>query len=386
MRVFYVDPMSYHNLALYDRSLIGNLAPDIQVTLWGNDRYEFGDDRHVRRIYRYSGKPLPLKAAHYLLAHLRLLSAIRREQPGVLHMQWAKAPRLDLLLFALARRVCPGLRIVFTAHDGLGTDGEGWAQKGLRRVMGASDLVIVHTETTKRELTERGGIPPDRIRVIPHGLLDVEELPGGEKTFLSHEHSSRTVFGVLGAMNQYKGTDIAVEAWRSSEVLSGSGDALLIVAGKDEGKAPEGALPPNVLVERRSLSNGEFAALLRDVDVLVMPYRTISQSGLLLSAIGARTLLLVSRAGELTAPFRFGPVGWVLEKTDVPSLRSLLESILAEVRAKGLPTVDETVWEALEEHYSWRKAGELTTAAYRELLPPESRNATGPFGTGRRWK
>ncbi|HCL79909.1 MAG TPA: hypothetical protein DIC53_08080 [Synergistaceae bacterium] len=367
MKVLYSDPMSYRNLALYDRSLLKNLDADIQVLFWGNERYEFQDGPSVNRIYRYSGKPMPLKAASYLLSQVKLLCALRRHRPQVLHVQWTRMPRVDRLVFALARRVCPRLKVVFTCHDGLGLHGTKMQSRAVKELCLSADRVVVHTETTRAELTERGGIPPERVRVVHHGPLAVDDLPRDGGTLFFEKDPSKVVFGVLGIMSPYKGTDIAVEAWRSSEILAGADDALLVVAGEPGGVSLPEDLPRNVTVVPRKLTNEEFASLLRSVDIVVMPYRRISQSGLLLSALGARKLLLVSRAGELDAPFLFGRPGWVLEKTDVPSLRSLLESIVTEVRERGLPAVDEAVWEALDRHYSWKEAGRLTSALYREL-------------------
>lgn len=367
MKVFYVDPMSYHNLALYDRSLLESLDGGEEVLFWGNERYELQDGPPVRRVFRYSGKPLPLTGVSYLLSQARILHALRRHRPQVLHVQWSKMLRVDRLFFALARRVCPGLKVVFTCHNGLALYGKRGRFQAMKALCLSADRVVVHTETTKTELVEQGGIPPERVRVIHHGPLEVAGFPSDGEEPLFEKGSSKVTFGVLGTMALYKGTDIAVEAWCGSEVLAQADDALLVVAGRSGGAPLPEVLPPNVVMIRRELTNGEFAFLLRTVDVVVMPYRLISQSGLLLSALNARKLLLVSRAGELDAPFRFGRPGWVLEETDVPSLRALLESILGEVREKGLPEVPRAVWEALDRQYGWKQAGHLTSMLYREL-------------------
>ena len=52
------------------------------------------------------------------------------------------------------------------------------------------------------------------------------------------------------------------------------------------------------------LSDNEFNDLIEKSDVLIFPYRKISQSGVLLTALAHRKPVLVSRVGGLTQPLK----------------------------------------------------------------------------------
>ena len=86
-----------------------------------------------------------------------------------MHWQWAPSPALDLK--ALRRRPPRARATVFTAHDVLPRRSRGaaplWAE-----LYASCDRVIVHGAASRRALlVEVGGIPAERIAVIPHTLL-----------------------------------------------------------------------------------------------------------------------------------------------------------------------------------------------------------------------
>ena len=59
-------------------------------------------------------------------------------------------------------------------------------------------------------------------------------------------------------------------------------------------------------------------------DVLLLPYKEISQSGVLLSGLKYKKTFIVSNVGGLTQPFNLGKVGWVLENNTTSCLRDRL--------------------------------------------------------------
>ena len=87
-----------------------------------------------------------------------------------MHWQWAPLPALDLQ--GAARRRARGAgATVFTAHDVLPRRSRDaaplWAE-----LYASCDRVIVHGAASRdRLLVEVGGVPPERIAVIPHALL-----------------------------------------------------------------------------------------------------------------------------------------------------------------------------------------------------------------------
>ena len=96
----------------------------------------------------------------------------------------------------------------------------------------------------------------------------------------------KLVFATMGSQSPYKGTDLICDAFLSSEVLKNNDDVFLIIAGAGDIATPEKFMQcSNVWVANYSLSDSEFQAIMRLTDVMLLPYRKISQSGVLLTAI-----------------------------------------------------------------------------------------------------
>ena len=92
-----------------------------------------------------------------------------RRAPGdadVVHYQWLTLPGLD-------RRLLPPTRPrVMTAHYILPPDASRRAARSARKVFGAMDAVVAHSEHGAARLRDEVGLPAERVRVIPHGAFD----------------------------------------------------------------------------------------------------------------------------------------------------------------------------------------------------------------------
>ena len=92
----------------------------------------------------------------------------RARRPDIVHWQWAPQPALDLRALRAAGRAAGAT--VFTAHDVLPRRSRDaaplWAE-----LYASCDRVIVHGAASRdRLLVEVGGVPPERVAVIPHAL------------------------------------------------------------------------------------------------------------------------------------------------------------------------------------------------------------------------
>jgi glycosyltransferase involved in cell wall biosynthesis len=86
---------------------------------------------------------------------------------------------------------------------------------------------------------------------------------------------------------------VLLQAWRGIE------GAELWVVGmpRMDTRALRAAAPPGVRFVERFVPDGQLAALFRRADLAVLPYREIDQSGVLFTALGAGTPLVLSAVG-----------------------------------------------------------------------------------------
>ncbi|HYG55796.1 MAG TPA: glycosyltransferase [Burkholderiales bacterium] len=280
---------------------------------------------------RTDGMQLParlravLKGCAHLAGMLRLVRKVRRERPDAVHFQWIVVPLVDALAMALIRRWCP---VVLTVHDTVAHNGQklSWPQQlGYDWSAKLAHHVIVHTRSGLRTLAARG-VPPERIRVIPHGPL---ALPVATKP--AKRRDGRWTAVLFGEIKPYKGLDVLIDAVAAmpSDVKK---NLRVIVAGR-----PRMDMAP-LLARIRALgladlfdlrlrrqSDEEMAALFAEADGFVFPYRQIDASGVYHLIGGLGKWLIASRVGVFAEDGidRDGR-GVVVPPEDAPALASAL--------------------------------------------------------------
>jgi glycosyltransferase involved in cell wall biosynthesis len=377
VELFFVDPMSYHNLAGYDFELLSNINKNIKVSFYANEKLDIAiPNANIKKIYHYSQKKGLFKIISYLKSQITLLYDIRKRKPDIVHFQWLKLPLIDYWFLAYIKKYS---RIIYTSHDALTHDDEEKYKASLIKILKIVDQVIVHTHTSKQNLA--AFIDRDKIEVIKHGLLKLERY---FKTEFNSQQlkkelniGNEIVFSALGTMDYYKGTDLLIEAWQSSAALRESKKVKLIIAGKNKmGLKREAIRAENVVFIDRFIPDEEFIALIKLSDLILLPYRRISQSGLLLSAIAEKKKVLVSTTGELLQPFKYGNIGWVLHQNDLSGLRALLERI-HECLEDVTEPVAQAIWSQIKAEYDWAGIGAQTSRLYSRIAFDNADNIKG---------
>ena len=248
---------------------------------------------------------------------------------------------LDLAMWAALRRLgIPTGVIVHDAdpHPGDGFPGQFVLQRALVR---RADTIIALTDHVAARLSERGDIRVGARLVIaslPPFDFGVRQPAGA--------HSGPRRVLVFGRLLSYKGLDLLLEALR---LLGPRGDMEVRVAGKGpETSILEGLRRcPGVSVENRWIPEEEVGALLTWSDLLVLPYREASQSGVAAAALAAGRRIVVTRVGGLEQQLGQEPLAFLCEP-DGKSLASAIMAALAEpADTKRLPVDAEAGWTGL---------------------------------------
>ncbi|MFD2607304.1 glycosyltransferase [Euzebyella marina] len=358
--------MSYNNLSVYDYSLISNIK-NYQVEYFCSSKYDYEEKNlNTNKIYHYSSKKGILKILSYLKSQFLLYRKIKLNQDKIraIHFQWLKIPHLDFLLLKMISKKS---EIILTAHNIL-PHGSGNKYRSIyKKIYHKVDRLIVHTNETKNDLVDLFEVPTNKIHVVPHGILDVLDQTENNRVLESAKMfndlyglNNKTVFSSLGSISSYKGIDIIINTWKKKELINRDDVVLLIAgSGKNE-KLLELKGVNNAIVINRFLSSHEFLACVRMSDFILMPYTKISQSGILLTAIGEKKRVIVSNVGGLTEPFEIGEIGYVLDKVNSDSLgRAILRAIDEK---DNYP--DESVWTRLFKYYDWSNIGRKTELVY----------------------
>jgi glycosyltransferase involved in cell wall biosynthesis len=357
VRVDVVDPSAY--TPPYDHALAAALASagaDVRLL---TSRFAHGDVPRGagyavdERFYR--GVPagrlrVPAKLARHVPDMLGAARATR--SASVVHFQWLAVQPVDWLLLRAFRRP-----LVLTAHDVLPREPRPGQRAAQRRLYARVDAVVVHSEHGRGRLVDGLGVPADKVEVIPHGVLRPPGDAGLPPELAAVDGPVVLFFGLL---RPYKGLDVLLEAWRGID-----GAELWVVGMPRMDTAPlRAAAPPGVRFVERFLPDAQVGALFRRADLAVLPYREIDQSGVLFTALGAGTPLVLSAVGGFPEVAAAGAAKLVAPG-DPAAMHAAIARLLADPGARERLAAGAR--RAAAERYSWEAIAARHLALYARL-------------------
>jgi glycosyltransferase involved in cell wall biosynthesis len=376
MKVQLVDPSAF--TPPYDRALAAALArAGAEVELL-TTRFLYGAvppaaGYRVNEIFyrRSAGRGLdaparlPFKAAEHLPDMLRLR---RAADADVVHYQWLTIPPLDVRLLPPRR---PRL---MTAHYILPPHPHRRQARSARRVFGAMDAVVAHSEHGAARLRDEVGLDPEKVRVIPHGAFDyLTELPEEKPLPPELEGAEGPVILSFGLLRPYKGVENLLDAYRRLIVAIPGPVELWIVGNPRMDVEPLRKLAAEaggkVRFVTRFVEDAEIPAIFRRADLLVLPYLDAEHSGVLYTGLAFGKPMVLSAVGGFpevaeTGAARLVPPG------DTPALAAALEELIGDETARRDLAAAAT--HAAAGPFSWDEAARRTLDLYRELQEARS--------------
>ena len=368
-KVFYIDPMSMRNLARYDYNLLNGM--ELQVYYFCSRQYDYKTLSGIRyrKVFCYNGiKPVALKVTSYLLSYLVIFFYTLMVRPDIIHVQWCKIPKTDSLYMRLAK-VLTGARIVHTAHNVL-PHNTGLRYKGIYTyIYGMVDALIVHSRRTKEEIVSQFAVAPDKIHVIRHGIIGMDERAEPASAYDAYKClDGRFVITSLGEQSYYKGIDVLADVWLSTPELCHAKDLMLVIVGKNKGlDLSPLSKADNVYVKDEKIPDEEYMYLVRHTDVYMLPYREISQSGALLTIMAEHIPVVVTDVGGIADPFEYGRIGWIVPRLTKEALRETLLSIVGNKEEARRIKGDGATWQRVNAHYDWCEINRQTQWLYESL-------------------
>jgi len=373
MKVQLVDPSAF--TPPYDRALAAALArAGAEVELL-TSRFLYGPVppaegyRVEECFYRRTAARgldararLPFKVAEHLPDMLRFRRYVGAD---VVHYQWLTIPPLDVRLLP------PRRPRVMTAHYILPPQSSCRQVKSARRVFGAMDAVVAHSEHGAARLRDEVGLDPAKVRVIPHGAFDyLTKLPEEKPLPPELEGAEGPVILCFGLLRPYKGIENLLEAYGRLVRDGATGDAELWIVGN-----PRMDVAPlrrqaaeaggRVRFVTRFVDDAEVPAIFRRADLVVLPYLDAEHSGVLYTGLAFGRPLVLSAVGGFpevaeTGAARLVPPG------DTAALASTLRELVADESARAELAAAAT--RAATGPFSWDETARRTLDLYRELI------------------
>lgn len=315
------------------------------------------------------------KGVLYPLDLAKFHSSLCRLEPGIIHVQWALLPFLDLVFWRKWRK--KGWIVVFTVHDPTPLAGTTFKLfwHHATKLCSEANAVVVHGQYARKVLTD-SGVNNGRIYLQAPGstLLGrpIERTEARKALALDMDVPVVLFFGYI---KEYKGLHVLLESL--SLVKAALGKVVLLVAG--ELKEPRSKYQKLILHLDLEKEVHWFEGYIPDryspfyfaaADLVVLPYLEASSSGVLLTAYSCGRAVVASSVGGIPEQVEDGVTGALVPPGDRKALADAMIRILGDLQlaemmgARGLQLVREKFnWvdiagsaETLYLHL-WNKAG-----------------------------
>jgi len=254
---------------------------------------------------------------------------------------------------------------VMTAHYVASPQPKWWELTTAQRTFGSMDAVIAHTRNGARRLEELIGLPPDRIRVIPHGAFDyLTRLPAESPLPIELDGAKDPVILFFGLMRPYKGIDTLLDAFAEvdgAELWIVGNPRMDLTALIEKSRH----LPGKVRWLPRFIEDSEIPAIMRAADVLTLPYRDIEQSGVLYTGLAFGKAMVLSDVGGFGEVAREHEAAALVRPDDPGELAAVLNGLVSDPDARQ--ELERRAEAAAAGPYSWSDIARSTMRLYREV-------------------
>jgi D-inositol-3-phosphate glycosyltransferase len=379
LKVAIVESVGGHGgMDYYDFGLCEGLSKTgTQVTLYTCDETRHGGvtSCEMRLPYRriYGDDSAWLRGVRYLRGSIQALLSAKLGRARIAHFHFFHVGPLELFNVLLAKLL--GLRVVVTAHDVqsfIERLSVPWMLKMAYRI---SDKVIAQSKVSEGELRKVLQIPEAKITVIPHGnyLPFIGKVPAREeaRAWVGLSNQARVLL-FFGHIKRVKGLDILLAAM--PRLVQEHPNIMLLVAGKVwkddlqryQRQVEVQGVSSHCTFHTRFIPDSEVAYYYAAADVIVLPYRRIYQSGVLLMAMSYGKPVVVSDIEGMTEVVTDGENGYVFPAGDAEALADKL--IEATSNPEKSRRVGTRALSHMQEHHDWNTIGQMTAAAYRSVM------------------
>lgn len=334
MRIVLVNPRGIKGDEEYIHGMAMALYDDkaLDVSLFTNFYYE-KDDSEIpyscnRFFFQKSEKMKDglvrkvVRILEYLIQNIRLIKIIRKERPDVVHAFWSVVSPFDAFFFRFYKKYSK--KFIFTAHNVLPHINKDRYKKYYEKIYSYADKIIVHGKGVYEEFVSEFPEFENKLIVSRHGKKQDEIKPVDlndpeVKKVEAFLVGYKMIFLCFGMIYYNKGFDRMVEFWKREKDHC---DTCLVLAGKVQSDYKELTdLYPymdeqkDLLFLNEYISNNLLNYLLSRTDLILIPYRHASMSGVMLTAAAASKPVLCTDVGSLSE-YMDSDCGWLVENDD----------------------------------------------------------------------
>jgi len=310
--------------------------------------------------------------------NLKVLNIIKKEKPDLVHIQHEyglyetyddKNQRVIDLIEDIKNF---GVPVVMTYHS-VYRRLSPFFKHFMSRTLKLINIGFLHCQYQKDSLKENINFVPENVYVLPHGSEEGIKL-NREKIREEYGYSGKFVVGSVGLASERKGYLDLIEQWDkvvkkipnsllSLELKPEKGVETKIYITKVLGKIMKSKVYRNIEFIVRDYTKLEFYKRLISFDVLVLPYKTESQSGVLAHGFSVGVPAIVTDIEGLGAEIRNSKAGIAVKNRNL-----FYKAIIRMYSSKNLrKKFSENALNYVKNFNGWSIIAKKTFEIYRKL-------------------
>lgn len=257
-----------------------------------------------------------------------------------------------------AHKVLKGENLIHTFHELGNHQGEMKPLPIISAAIEDRSKVILHSNVIYQCFMSIPGASEERTRMIPFGKFETLKLYVDEKDVELPFKNSNPILLFYGYILPYKGLDVLAEAIKLLEPEWNKFNIVIAGNGTDE-TLPYFQSLPNGYVINRFLGNGEMMSLIRQSSVILLPYKSASQTGIIPTCSLYGKPCIATKVGALPEFIYDGKNGLLVEPNDPYSYAEIIRKIVIDPQL--LNTISNCANSfCIEEMYDWRQIAKKT--------------------------
>lgn len=298
------------------------------------------------------------KAINHLKAFYRAAAVCRKYRCDIAIVHIFSYDFKDLYALWILKRA--GIHITAIVHDVESFAGTTSVTRQMKMLGNLADRLIVHNRFSFAQLTSGSGAAlHNKVKIIPHGnyhqlvVADVSKIQARKTLGLSDELIYLLFFGQI---KDVKGLDILLKA------MPGLPENVhLVIAGKPwkndfaayQVLINELHIDSRVLQRIGFIDDSDRDLYFRACDILILPYKQIYQSGVMLMAMSYRIPIIASDLLPIKETIDDGKTGLLFRSEDANDLARV---ICGAVKKKdSLKEMAEMAWQQTKDNNNWHK-------------------------------
>jgi glycosyltransferase involved in cell wall biosynthesis len=236
-----------------------------------------------------------------------------------------------------------------------------------------SDLMIVHTQESREIMETIYGISESELRVIPHGSFEKPNFLNKEECKRKLGLQNKTVITILGFVTPKKGHDLVIPLLPQLDP-----NVQLVIAGGPQTTNDAAYLEQlkKIAVQYDCSDKVTFTGFLQDLtfilnatDIAILPYRNVTDSGVLHLLIAYRVPIIASDLKAFREVYDEFACLELFNSEDSRDLFEKIQVLLSNQQLRDLLKAKcENMWNATK----WSSIAEKHLEIYREVLATRS--------------